>query len=142
VTITSDPPLDGEICAGHSVKFSCNINSGYVASKYQWTVGYEEPKTGDSTCVVQVSSEVNVTCTVTAVSSQDSSNGNIKASSSVIALPGGKFITVIQLHSLVPTQFTLPCGCVCCLLYMLSNFISALRIFSVNNCSVYLSLAF
>jgi len=102
VTITSDSPLDGEICAGQSVKFSCVINSGYIATEYQWTVSNEEPKIGGSTYVVKVSSKVNVTCTVTAIPSErfppseDQSDGNVKASSSVVALPGGKFTTTLN----------------------------------------------
>jgi len=117
VTITSDSPLDGEICAGQSVAFLCSITSGYIAIKYQWRLGNEGPKTGDSTLVIKVFSKVKVTCSVTAIHSQDPSDENVTASSSVIALPGGKFTPMLMYSSFwccsrkhFITDW--PCGCV------------------------------
>ena len=90
VTILTDLPLDGEICAGQSVNFSCRINSGYIATKHQWIVDNKEPVTRDRSHVIQVFSKVKVTCIVTAILNRDPSNKTVTARDSVIALPGGK----------------------------------------------------
>ncbi|XP_065884455.1 uncharacterized protein [Dysidea avara] len=89
VTILTDLPLDGEICAGQSVNFSCRINSGYIATKYRWIVGNKAPVTGDRSHVIQVFRKVKVTCIVIAILNRDPSDKTVTAGDSVIALPGG-----------------------------------------------------
>jgi len=96
VTISADVPLNGEICVGQLVNFSCSISSDFIAIRHQWIVGNNEAVVGGSKRTVQVLSEMKITCIVTAIHKQDQLDAHVTARSSVVASPGGKLIPLLQ----------------------------------------------
>ena len=69
MTISADPPLDGlKICVGITITFTCQAPDVAKGSnvQYQWSIGDGEPKIGDNTFPVLVSSlsTIKVTCEV------------------------------------------------------------------------------
>ena len=66
VSISADPSLHGLICVDKRIVFTCkvtNVTEG-ASVQYQWSIGDGQPKIGNNTLSMRVSSlsTINVTC--------------------------------------------------------------------------------
>ena len=92
VTISASPPLNGEICVGETIAFTCHVlNSDHHQQyQYQWSIDEEIPTIGDHTYTIQVPSQsvFNVTCGVYA--RLNDTNNTTYGANTITVQPSGK----------------------------------------------------